>query len=730
MIIVNQDYNDIITNGGQYEWQVLNGNNVFDKTVIVSGNITSTLFREVSVGNANAAQLDLTLRNVASVDRDAPLQVQFRATTWDGSQTSAWYTKGWYYIDTLKSSPYSEITQITAFDALMKANQPYQRSGEWQGVQTHIAVNKIANDMGVTMDASTTTIFSSNPYDITVLEVGDKGTTERELLEQIAAAYGGNFFVDENNELQFFQMSKTNGNIRTANVGDAVVSFDASAAVTIQRARLWVSDETYYLLPGINIITQGSADIIDHDSRMLAAHATPLKSDWDALGGYCVDLYIPWGTYEMVTDVFYNHLEGKSFIPYEASGAFVDPKYGLWDWVEIKDVRSRLVNQTIEISPLASSDLSIEHEEELNSQYPYISSTIRRLQYQVAQNSEAIETSIPQRIAEATSLITGGYGGYVKWNYLPDGTPSELLFMDNPNEDQATYIMRLNRNGIGFSRDGGQTYGNAWTIDGKLNADNIATGTIQDNEGNNFWNLVTGEFNTRKGKIGNFTIIQNGLMNGSIAVGEDGSLISSNSVQYSSYNTNNQQTTKGYLSGGGERFEIAEENGSFLPAGSLTPYLINGYGALDVGVDPTIAHFRLYDRDDTSHPEPTHFYTKTRFFDKAVFQDGLRGNNEQVFATASTSVTITSQTIHRFGNYVSGYIRFTTSATINAYGYICTGLPAFATPAVFTLYDQYNGLKTSPTIYADFGNEGLRVGAANLTAGTYNVYFSYITSAS
>lgn len=88
-------------------------------------------------------------------------------------------------------------------------------------------------------------------------------------------------------------------------------------------------------------------------------------------------------------------------------------------------------------------------------------------------------TTMYDAIQKATALISGGFGGYIKYNYLEDGTPSEMLIMDNPDEASATNIIRLNQNGLGFSTDGGATYANAWTIDGQLNADYIQTGTLR-----------------------------------------------------------------------------------------------------------------------------------------------------------------------------------------------------------------------------------------------------------
>ena len=119
--------------------------------------------------------------------------------------------------------------------------------------------------------------------------------------------------------------------------------------------------------------------------------------------------------------------------------------------------------------------------------------------------------SVKGAIDRATELISGGFGGYIKYKYLVDGTPSEMLIMDSASEATATNIIRLNQNGIGFSTDGGATYANAWTIDGHLNADFITTGKIEDASGLNFWNLVSGQFQTQQGTIGPFTIYANKL---------------------------------------------------------------------------------------------------------------------------------------------------------------------------------------------------------------------------
>lgn len=108
-------------------------------------------------------------------------------------------------------------------------------------------------------------------------------------------------------------------------------------------------------------------------------------------------------------------------------------------------------------------------------------------------------------ITHATDLITGGLGGYVVMKPNADGQPEEILILDNPDIDLAINVLRINRNGIGFSSNGYEgPFTSAWTLDGHFVADFITTGTLNANviragiladaAGKNYWNMLTGEF--------------------------------------------------------------------------------------------------------------------------------------------------------------------------------------------------------------------------------------------
>lgn len=90
-----------------------------------------------------------------------------------------------------------------------------------------------------------------------------------------------------------------------------------------------------------------------------------------------------------------------------------------------------------------------------------------------------VNSSLHNSITRATELITGAYGGYKVEHMDADGHIYETLYMDTDNMATAHNVIRINKNGIGFSVDGiNGPYTNAWTIDGHLNASFIDSGIL------------------------------------------------------------------------------------------------------------------------------------------------------------------------------------------------------------------------------------------------------------
>lgn len=98
---------------------------------------------------------------------------------------------------------------------------------------------------------------------------------------------------------------------------------------------------------------------------------------------------------------------------------------------------------------------------------------------QIEEIAEENQSFTAQAIARATEKITGGLGGYVVMTLNANGEPQEILIMDTDDINTAINVIRMNKNGIGFSTNGYEgPYTSAWTIDGAFNADFITTGTM------------------------------------------------------------------------------------------------------------------------------------------------------------------------------------------------------------------------------------------------------------
>lgn len=83
-------------------------------------------------------------------------------------------------------------------------------------------------------------------------------------------------------------------------------------------------------------------------------------------------------------------------------------------------------------------------------------------------------------VASASKLITGNKGGYVVLHSSTGvATPDEILVMDTPDIGTATQVWRWNKSGLGYSSSGYEgEYALAMTMDGKIVADFVATGTL------------------------------------------------------------------------------------------------------------------------------------------------------------------------------------------------------------------------------------------------------------
>lgn len=107
-----------------------------------------------------------------------------------------------------------------------------------------------------------------------------------------------------------------------------------------------------------------------------------------------------------------------------------------------------------------------------------ITASVVQIQDAIENPNSAFQQIQSEKIKAATDWLLSGEG-YVVAVKGDNGQWSELLFMDTDDIATASDVLRINRNGIGFSRTGvNGPYTNAWTIDGSLVADFITSGTL------------------------------------------------------------------------------------------------------------------------------------------------------------------------------------------------------------------------------------------------------------
>ena len=94
---------------------------------------------------------------------------------------------------------------------------------------------------------------------------------------------------------------------------------------------------------------------------------------------------------------------------------------------------------------------------------------------------------------QAAQILNQRTTGYVTITEVDES--SEAIIISNTRDWQnATKRWMFNMNGLGYTRDQGQTYDIAITMDGTIVADFIKTGVLEDGYGLNWWNMSTGEF--------------------------------------------------------------------------------------------------------------------------------------------------------------------------------------------------------------------------------------------
>ena len=471
---------------GSYEWNLTNGTTTYGPSNISGGTLTDALYESLSVGNVVARTFEFRMWGI-TLDPSQPVILELVKTDAQGNVTRE--PKGAYFIDTIEKSPYSEYTEFTAFDALLKTEVPYMKSGSWSATSAYEIVAQIASDIGVTIEEQTLAYILSNPKTIDqVPSIGDNGTTERELLSVIAVMYGGNWIINDSNELELVQLGgriaptvslvtiDSNGLFYAKPYGavqasETVVTVNSSgnfetalmSAVTSSTVLWYIGTDgmnytdTWANIQALPTGTYPSVVIGDEvaefdvsptetitrielwekSSKSYRSPEGLTESEWEALGGIVLSAQMPLMASQDLADELYAQYNGFTYVPYTAESAYFDPETALGTTLEIKDDTVILSNRTLDIGVLAPSDLSADPTQELKSYYPKLSAFERGVQQDIEESFARITTTNDEIEAEVRRAkgVEEDLG-----TRITTTADSLTIALNDYKNEQATYI--------------------------------------------------------------------------------------------------------------------------------------------------------------------------------------------------------------------------------------------------------------------------------------------------
>lgn len=202
---------DTIVAAGEYssEAKLVINNVEYNESLIMSLKTTRGVFEDdvLSIGNAYTGRIDATIRLQPNVTIPRAAEVKVYIRIFNATLTSGWLPKGVFYIYQRSVNSDGTAMSFIGFDGMYKGNQVYPSSTlEWSGSSPtpRQVLNEIATILGVTLDLRTqNAIPLSSSYIINF----PAQYTIREVLQNIAVIYMGNFCMSDTGELLFVRIA-------------------------------------------------------------------------------------------------------------------------------------------------------------------------------------------------------------------------------------------------------------------------------------------------------------------------------------------------------------------------------------------------------------------------------------------------------------------------------------------------------------------------------------------
>ncbi len=355
----------------------------------------------LSVGNCCAASLRFSVLTEDAIPPASEVKIWAQAVR--GENADEWKEFGTFFID--RREEQEGLITLQCFDAMLKASQQYadptdpeDRIGWPKTMQD--CVEEVAARIGVEIDPRTV-IKSAAPYQVPYPD----RLTMQQVLGHIGACHGGNWIITPENKLRLVPL------VSPPAETFHVVDYAYNKIFTDDGYKLvWKHTETGETvehpagggLVQVPVVT-GSISTgpgIAVTRTTLGADEDLGYTEGDSTGG---EIRIEDNPYacQAICDDLYTDYKGLEYAPFALTGACFDPCAELGDWLLCGDkVRSVLYKQTVTFGIDFRADCEAPYQEEVSSEYPYLSA-IRQLK----QKDKLLEKYMEEQKDEIHSQI-------------------------------------------------------------------------------------------------------------------------------------------------------------------------------------------------------------------------------------------------------------------------------------------------------------------------------------
>lgn len=196
-------YQSIIS--GENHWfetqLVIDGAGTFGETDLFSISTSHQMFHgSPTIGSAVAGEIQIKMVYPQSVSIPTMARLMPQVRVCNATQQSEWLAQGVYFVDTRErtvSDTNEDVLVLHGYDAMLKAEQPFQSNTITEDSTDVQMVNEIASIMNVEVDERTYDIMTA-AYTIPL----PTGYSCREVLGYIASMYVGAFIITDEGKLR------------------------------------------------------------------------------------------------------------------------------------------------------------------------------------------------------------------------------------------------------------------------------------------------------------------------------------------------------------------------------------------------------------------------------------------------------------------------------------------------------------------------------------------------